>query len=133
MKLNKLDISPEIIGKVYKPSLSVVSDVNEFLNDLNEKVIAEKNINRKNVLQEANKQYIEFATPKQSSYKTEGYADLKKVIQDLKENLPDDAIITSDAGNFFYWIARYYKYVENEFYLGATYGAMGYGIPSALA
>ena len=131
-KLIHVDISPEIIGKVYKPSLSVVSDVNEFLNDLNEKVIAEKNINRKNVLQEANKQYIEFATPKQSSYKTEGYADLKKVIQDLKENLPDDAIITSDAGNFFSWISRYYKYGENEIYLGPTSGAMGYGMPSAI-
>src|SRR5699024_9882421 len=131
-KLIHVDISPEIIGKVYKPSLSVVSDVNEFLNDLNEKVIAEKNINRKNVLQEANKQYIEFATPKQSCYTIEAYADLKKVIQDLKENLPDDAIITSDAGNFFSWISRYYKYGENEIYLGPTSGAMGYGMPSAI-
>lgn len=131
-KLIHVDISPDIIGKVYKPSLSVVSDVNEFLNDLNKEVIVEENVDRKNILQEANKQYVEFATPKQSNDKIEGYADLKKVIQDLKKNLPDDAIITSDAGNFFSWISRYYQYGENEIYLGPTSGAMGYGMPSAI-
>src|SRR5699024_10470517 len=161
-KLLHVDISPDIIGKVYKPSLPVASDVNEFLTALTNEVIVEQNVDRQdilqeddkqcvelatpkqshdqvegnadrnNILQEANKQYVEFATPKEANDKREGYADLKKVIQDLKKNRPDDAIITSDAGNFFSWISRYYQYGENEIYLGPTSGAMGYGMPSAI-
>src|SRR5699024_5225927 len=33
-KLIHIDISSDVIGKVYKPYLSVVSDVNEFLKDM---------------------------------------------------------------------------------------------------
>src|SRR5699024_1815131 len=131
-KLVHVDISPDVIGKVYKPYISVVSDANEFLNDVLEVVQPEENPGRTEMLKEANSQYVDFSTPQQSSGNQEGFADMKKVISDLKESLPDDAIITSDAGNFFSWISRYYRYGKDEMYLGPTSGAMGYGMPSAI-
>jgi len=131
-KLIHVDISPDSIGKVYKPCLSIVADVNEFLKDLNEKIKPDSKNDKLKLLKEANKQYVDFSTPKKIDDKKDGYADMKKVIQDLKAYLPDNAIITSYAGNFFSWISRYYRYGEDEIYLGPTSGAMGYGMPSAI-
>jgi len=131
-KLIHVDISPDVIGKVYKPDIPVVSDVNELLKDLLEMIQQEKNPERTEMLKEANGHYVDFSTPKQLSESQEGFADMKQIICDLKENLPDDAIITSDAGNFFSWISRYYRYGKDEMYLGPTSGAMGYGMPSAI-
>lgn len=131
-KLIHIDISSDVIGKVYKPYLSVVSDVNEFLKDMLVEVQPEENVEKIKKLEEANKEYVTFATPKNVKTKEDGFADIKKVIQDLQDTLPKDAIITSDAGNFFSWISRYYRYEDDEIYLGPTSGAMGYGLPSAI-
>jgi len=131
-KLIHVDISSNSIGKVYKPYLSIVSDVNEFLNDLNEETISDEQSDRIKLLEEANSQYTEFSTPQEVKDKKDGFADLKNIILDLQTHLPDNAIITSDAGNFFSWISRYYRYGKDEIYLGPTSGAMGYGMPSAI-
>src|SRR5699024_119618 len=100
--------------------------------NLNEKIKPDSKNDKLKLLKEANKQYVDFSTPKKIDDKKDGYADMKKVIQDLKAYLPDNAIITSDAGNFFSWISRYYRYGEDEIYLCPTSGAMGYGMPSAI-
>src|SRR5699024_10807806 len=104
----------------------------EFLNDLNKETVSDEQSNRVKLLEEANKQYADFSTAREVNNKKDGFADMKKVIRDLQTHLPDNAIITSDAGNFFSWISRYYRYGENEIYLGLTSGAMGYGMPSAI-
>jgi acetolactate synthase-1/2/3 large subunit len=51
----------------------------------------------------------------------------------LRERLPDDAIITSDAGNFSGWPNRFLQYRRPGRQLGPTSGAMGYGVPAAVA
>src|SRR5690606_9655075 len=45
---------------------------------------------------------------------------------------PEDTIIPSDAGNFFGWLARYYRFNSQNTYIGPTSGAMGYGLPAAI-
>ncbi|HET9614764.1 MAG TPA: thiamine pyrophosphate-dependent enzyme [Candidatus Limnocylindrales bacterium] len=47
--------------------------------------------------------------------------------------LPDDAIIATDAGNFGLWIARHFRFRRPGTFLGPTSGAMGYGLPAAIA
>jgi acetolactate synthase-1/2/3 large subunit len=59
--------------------------------------------------------------------------DLGRVMGWLRERLPDDAIITSDAGNFSGWANRYLQYRRPGRQLGPTSGAMGYGVPAAIA
>ncbi|NEU33049.1 acetolactate synthase, partial [bacterium LRH843] len=39
---------------------------------------------------------------------------------------------TSDAGNFFGWMYRYYSFKQEGTYVGPTSGAMGYGLPAAI-
>ncbi|MFL5725736.1 MAG: thiamine pyrophosphate-binding protein [Chloroflexota bacterium] len=51
----------------------------------------------------------------------------------LRRLLPDDAIVATDAGNFGLWLARYFRFRRPGTFLGPTSGAMGYGLPAAIA
>ena len=56
-----------------------------------------------------------------------------KVVADLRRLLPEDAIVTTDAGAFAGWAARGFRFRRPGTFLGPTSGAMGYGFPAALA
>jgi acetolactate synthase-1/2/3 large subunit len=56
-----------------------------------------------------------------------------KVITALRQLLPDDAIVTTDAGSFGTWAARGFRFRRPGTFLGSTSGAMGYGLPAAIA
>jgi acetolactate synthase I/II/III large subunit len=62
-----------------------------------------------------------------------GMLDLGRVMAWLRDRLPDDAIVTSDAGNFSGWPNRFLQYRRPGRQLGPTSGAMGYGVPAAVA
>jgi acetolactate synthase I/II/III large subunit len=62
-----------------------------------------------------------------------GALDLGQVMTWLRDRLPDDAIVTSDAGNFSGWPNRFLQYRRPGRQLGPTSGAMGYGVPAAVA
>lgn len=47
--------------------------------------------------------------------------------------LPPEAIVTNDAGNFAAFLHRYYSYRHPLTQLAPTSGAMGYGVPAAVA
>jgi acetolactate synthase-1/2/3 large subunit len=51
----------------------------------------------------------------------------------LRRVLPDDAIVTTDAGNFGLWVARHFRFRRPGTFIGPTSGAMGYGLPAAIA
>ena len=51
----------------------------------------------------------------------------------LRRLIPDDAIVTTDAGNFGLWVARHFRFRRPGTFLGPTSGAMGYGLPAAIA
>lgn len=56
-----------------------------------------------------------------------------RTIATLRRVLPDDAIVTTDAGNFSSWAARGFRFRRPATFLGPTSGAMGYGLPAAIA
>ena len=51
----------------------------------------------------------------------------------VRRLIPDDAIVTTDAGNFGLWIARHFRFRRPGTFLGPTSGAMGYALPAAIA
>jgi acetolactate synthase-1/2/3 large subunit len=59
--------------------------------------------------------------------------DMGRVCAHLREVLPEDAIITNGAGNFAIWSGRFLKYGGAMRYLAPQSGAMGYGLPAAIA
>lgn len=56
-----------------------------------------------------------------------------RVVTTLRALLPDDAIVTTDAGSFGTWAARGFRFRRPGTFLGSTSGAMGYGLPAAIA
>jgi acetolactate synthase-1/2/3 large subunit len=51
----------------------------------------------------------------------------------LIDQLPDDAILITDAGNFSGWLHRHFPFSGRHRLLGVIAGAMGFGMPAAVA
>jgi acetolactate synthase-1/2/3 large subunit len=62
-----------------------------------------------------------------------GKLDLAQVVGYLSQRLPDDAIVCNGAGNYTTWLHRFFVYKGFGTQLGPTSGAMGYGVPAAIA
>jgi acetolactate synthase-1/2/3 large subunit len=59
--------------------------------------------------------------------------NLWQVVQSLKAALPTNTILTNGAGNFATWAHRFWHYGSFRTQLAPTSGAMGYGVPAAVA
>lgn len=64
---------------------------------------------------------------------TPGRLQMWDVIQHLNTVLPEDAIVTNGAGNYAGWVHRFHRYRGFRTQLAPTSGAMGYGVPAAIA
>jgi acetolactate synthase-1/2/3 large subunit len=62
-----------------------------------------------------------------------GTLNLSEVVLHLRETLPRDAVLANGAGNFTVWAHRFYQFSEYRTQLAPTSGAMGYGVPAAVA
>lgn len=63
--------------------------------------------------------------------------DLAVLVKTLQRLLPEDTVYTNGAGNFSGWLHRYCRYPGLQHHgrtqLAPTSGAMGYGLPAAVA
>jgi acetolactate synthase-1/2/3 large subunit len=59
--------------------------------------------------------------------------DMGKVTAHLQEVLPADAILTNGAGNFAVWPNKFFRFGPQARLLAPQSGAMGYGLPAAIA
>ena len=59
--------------------------------------------------------------------------DLAPCIGTMRNSLPADTIICNGAGNYSGWWHRYWPYAGPGCQLAPTAGAMGYGVPAAVA
>jgi acetolactate synthase-1/2/3 large subunit len=62
-----------------------------------------------------------------------GQVDLGRVMVTLNRTLPEDAIVCSGAGNYTGWVHRHWRFRKWRSQLAPTSGAMGYGVPAAVA
>ncbi|MEN2768206.1 thiamine pyrophosphate-binding protein [Ornithinibacillus xuwenensis] len=124
-KLIHIDIDPEVHGKVYAPELAIVADMKEAIEAL-------EGIQRQPSWDEwantCNRRFKEVS----SLTVAEGDVINKKIIKAMTEMLPDNALITNDAGNFAGWLHAFFPFKEKHTYVGPTSGAMGYGLPAAI-
>jgi acetolactate synthase I/II/III large subunit len=56
-----------------------------------------------------------------------------RVIETLNRILPPQTVVTSDAGNFAGWASRGLRFRRPGTFIGPTSGAMGFGLPAAIA
>ena len=59
--------------------------------------------------------------------------DFGHVVAALIDQLPSDAVLAMDAGNFGSWLHRHFLFRSTHLLLGAISGAMGLGMPAAVA
>ena len=69
-----------------------------------------------------------LATPPQP-----GGLDMGAVVRHLEAVLPPGAILTNGAGNFAIWTNKHLPFTRGMRLLGPQSGAMGYGLPAAIA
>ncbi len=62
-----------------------------------------------------------------------GNVQLGEIVGWLRKHAPADTIITNGAGNYTAWVHRYYPYRGFRTQVAPTSGAMGYGVPAAVA
>jgi acetolactate synthase I/II/III large subunit len=77
----------------------------------------------------ARAEYVAWNTP----VRVPGPLQMAEVVGFLRERLPPDAIVANGAGNFSTWAHRFYRYRRFKSQVAPTSGAMGYGVPAALA
>ena len=116
------------IGRVYEPDLAIVGSMESFAAAARD---MEPVVNGKWVdwMRQAHQDYLDNLEPSLEMFGV----DMHEVMDVLNAKLPDDAIITNDAGNFSGWAQRFYRYRGFRTQLGPTSGAMGYGIPAAIS
>jgi len=79
---------------------------------------------------QAHAEWLEWSTPRPR----DGVAlDLGQCVAAMREAMPADTIICNGAGNFSSWWHRYWPYAAHPSQLAPTAGAMGYGVPAAVA
>ncbi|MBX6743683.1 MAG: thiamine pyrophosphate-binding protein [Acetobacteraceae bacterium] len=115
------------IGRVYRPALGIVSDLNAFARaaKATEPVAKPVWAGWTRDLRAARE-----AQAKAPDY--EGPMNLAVALQELEKVLPEDTIFTTDAGNFATWPTRFMHVGEKQDFLGPTNGAMGYSVPAAI-
>ncbi len=128
-KLVHVYMEPGELGRVYTPELPIVASMESFARAVME-MPAIKNPSWAEWTRTLRSEQLANWEP---SIPMVGKLDMHSVIRYLNEVLPEDAILTNDAGNFSGWPQRFYRYRRYRTQLAPTSGAMGYGIPAAIA
>ncbi|MFI0849039.1 thiamine pyrophosphate-dependent enzyme [Mesorhizobium sp. IMUNJ 23232] len=123
-KLIHVHASDREIGKIYIPTLGIHSGPNAFV-----KSISPVEGGWDSWRADARKAYEKsFDAPVQP-----GPVDMVAVTAHLRNVLPEDAILTNGAGNFTVWPNKFFKFGPKARLLAPQSGAMGYGLPAAVA
>jgi acetolactate synthase-1/2/3 large subunit len=115
------------LESVYEPALAIVSALPAFAA-------------RVRTLEPVQPRWAEWTRAARADYlenlrnePMEGALDVGAVMAHLRERLPPDAVQTCGAGNFTVWAHRFAEFRQYGTQLGPRSGAMGYGVPAAVA
>ena len=123
-KLIHVHGSDREIGKVYIPALGIHAGPNAFAKTLSPVKGAWAGWRAR-----ARQAYeASFTAPAQP-----GPVDMVAVSAWLRANLPEDVILTNGAGNFTVWPNKFFSFGPKARLLAPQSGAMGYGLPAAIA
>jgi acetolactate synthase I/II/III large subunit len=115
----------EELGRVYRPALPILSGMEQFAAAVRHLRVEPR---WSESTRAARAEYEAWQQPEPMP----GTLDLGVCIAHLRERVPD-AIVTNGAGNFSAWVHRFWRYHDYPTQLAPTSGAMGYGVPAAVA
>jgi len=124
----QIDIDPNEVGATVPAGIGIVSDAGAALAALTGQASSSSPARD---WAEDHRSYLDSSTIPPGRA-TEGI-DPARVVGAMREALPEDTILTNDAGNFSVFIHRYWHYNHPGTQLAPANGAMGYGVPAAVA
>jgi acetolactate synthase-1/2/3 large subunit len=118
---------PEELNRVYRADLAICADMASFASTV-ALTVDEASVA---IAQgaDAHAQWLDWSSPVPNNMAL----DLGMCWAELRERLPADSIICNGAGNFSAWAHRFWHYAAQPSQLAPTAGAMGYGVPAAIA
>jgi acetolactate synthase-1/2/3 large subunit len=121
----------EEVGRVFQPTLGLGCDPHEFLKVMLAIGPGEIPFERKawvKRLNDAHNSVMDWMPVSANDGLVFGH-----VVEAINKHLTKDAVVTTDAGNFSSWPARFLHLGQENMFIGATVGAMGPGVPSGVA
>jgi acetolactate synthase I/II/III large subunit len=132
-RLLQVDVDPAAFINHRSPELAVLADAGAALSGLIEQLPdSVPSLHERHDHNKADRQRFEDATVIPEAPVTGTGVPYAHVMRVLSDTLTPETIIASDAGNFYGWLARYYRFRQVRTYLGPASGAMGFGLPSAI-
>jgi acetolactate synthase-1/2/3 large subunit len=119
---------PTELGRVYEPDVAIVADSGAFLAGMRALPPLD-GAARAGWTESAHADYLGWLEHRRGP----GELDLGDVIAELRRRLPPDAVLTNGAGNYSVWMHRFYTFRQHRTQLAPCSGAMGYGVPAAIA
>ena len=116
------------LGRVYQPALAIHASPAAFAASL-EGVQPPGEIPWHDWRNAARADYLSWSEEVRAH---PGDVQMGTIVRFLR-GLPDDAIVTTGAGNFAVWTQRFIRYRKFATQLGPISGSMGYGVPAAIA
>ncbi|MEG3166086.1 thiamine pyrophosphate-binding protein [Sphingomonas sp. PB2P19] len=115
---------PDELRRTYRTDVAICAGMAEFAEALLLIDLPPRTAGR-----EAHAQWRTWSTPEPRDLAM----DLGPCVAAMRERLPADTIICNGAGNYSGWWHRYWPYAGPGTQLAPTAGAMGYGVPAAVA
>ncbi|RLI06107.1 biosynthetic-type acetolactate synthase large subunit [Candidatus Bathyarchaeota archaeon] len=130
-KIIHVDIDASEIGKNVDVDIAVVGDAKEVLTQILKNLKNNSQPEKTSAwLKHIEKLKQEYALPK---YEEETPIKPPKLMKELRQLLPKNAIITTEVGQNQMWAAIYFKtYFPRTFLSSGGLGTMGFGFPAAL-
>lgn len=120
----------EPIGKVFRTDFGLIADPVAVLTDLalNPTVVSSARESWRASINDFVRGFQVFNSPEPRDG-----VDFGQVVVSIAKQAPANAIVTTDAGNMSTWVHRHWVMTPKNTLLGAIAGAMGFGVPTAVA
>ena len=119
------------VGRVWHPMLGIPASPKEVIEALLDRKTPKITKQRLKWIEKLNKIHIQL-TNKTWDSTTDG-VNFAAVVSEVDKHLSDTAAITTDAGNFGSFVHRYINFKQSHVFLSSVVGAMGSGVPMAIA
>ncbi len=129
-KVIHVNFFPAQVDEVYFPQMNVIGDIATSVSKLAEQAIDHSNWDFSyfgRIQEEVESHLSKYSEDKRFPVLPQ------RLVQIVREELPDDGIVTLDNGVYKIWFARNYKcYQPNTLLLDNALATMGAGLPSAM-
>ena len=133
-----VDLQPRVAhAGLDAPALSITADASRFLDsawsDVRAAALDNEMRSRREARNAADREAYKLASDVSAGEWSGPGVHPGRILALLRAALPDNATITTDAGNLAGFVARGFRFRRAGTFLGATSGTMGYGLPAAIA